>query len=202
MIKDAADLYDLTEEKLLNLERFAEKSASNIIAALEDSKKRPLDKLINGLGIRMIGEKAARDIANTVEDISELYDISVEDLEKVDGIGGTMAQSVRLFFDRDENKGMIERLRSAGLNLKGNKGMAVEGGRFAGMTFVLTGALEKYTRDQASELIMKEGGKVTSSVSKKTNYVLAGADAGSKLAKAEALGVKIIGEDEFEGMIG
>jgi DNA ligase (NAD+) len=200
MIKDAADLYGLTEEKLLTLERFAEKSASNIVAALEESKKRPLDRLINGLGIKMIGEKAARDIANIIEDISELYDITIEELEGVEGIGKIMAQSIRLFFDRDENKNMVERLRKAGLNLKGSKGMITGIGKFAGMTFVLTGALSKYTREQASEMIIKEGGKVSSSVSKRTTYVLAGAEAGSKLAKAETLGVKIINEDDFEGM--
>ena len=203
LVRNAADLYDLTEEKLLTLERFAEKSAANIVAALEGSKGRPLDKLIHGLGIRLIGAKSARDIADNVEDLSELYGISAEELEeRIDGIGLLMAQSVRLFFDREENREMAERLRSAGLNFKGSRGRAAKGGKFAGMTFVLTGALEGYAREEASEIIMREGGKVSSSVSKNTSFVLAGADAGSKLRKAEALGVKIIDEGEFEGMLG
>jgi len=202
LVRNAADLYDLTEKNLLTLERFAEKSASNVAAALEASKSRPLDKLIHGLGIRLIGAQAARDLASVVEDLSELYDMSAEELEeRVDGIGALMAQSVRLFFDREENREMAERLRAAGLNFKGGGGRAVSGGKFAGMTFVLTGALEKYTREEASEIIIREGGKVSSSVSKNTAFVLAGAEAGSKLKKAEALGVRVIGEDEFEGMI-
>ena len=200
-VGNAADLYDLTEEKLLALDRFAEKSAANIIIALNESKSRPLDKLINGLGIRMIGEKGARDLAGFVEDVSELYEVSVEELEMIDGIGSLMAQSVRLFFDRAENREMVERLRLAGLNLKGTKGLVVAEGRLAGKIFVLTGALSKYTREEASEIIMREGGKVTSGVSKKTDYLLAGAEAGSKLDKALALGVAVIGEDEFERMV-
>ncbi|MDR2578943.1 MAG: NAD-dependent DNA ligase LigA [Chitinispirillales bacterium] len=201
-VKDAADLYDLTNEKLLSLERFAEKSAANIIAALEESKTKPLDRLISGLGIRMIGAAAARDLADFVADLSELYDTPAEEVEKIDGFGSVMAQSVRLFFDREENRALTERLRAAGLNLKGNRGRPVNtGGKFAGKTFVLTGALEKYTRETASEIIMREGGRVSSSVSKKTDYVLAGAEAGSKLARAESLGVRVIGEGEFEAMI-
>jgi len=204
LVKDAADLYDLTEKALIPLERFAEKSAAKVIAALNGSKSRPLDRLIHGLGIRHIGAKAARDIANILNDLSELYDMPAEELEeRIDGMGTAMAQSVRLFFDREENRRMIERLRDAGLNLKGNGGRANAGaeGKFKGMTFVLTGALEKYTREQASEIIMREGGKVSSSVSKNTDFVLAGEEAGSKLEKAEKLGVKIIGEDEFERML-
>jgi DNA ligase (NAD+) len=200
LVKDAADLYDLTEESLLTLERFAEKSAANVIAALNGSKKRPLERLVFALGIRMIGETSARDLAAFVEDLSELYDAPVERIQTVEGIGEIMAQSVRLFFDRPENRDMAERLRAAGLNMKGNKGMAKGGGKFEGKTFVLTGALEKYTREQASEIIIKEGGKVTSSVSSKTDYVLAGAEAGSKLNKALELGVKVISEDEFISM--
>ena len=205
LVRDAADLYDLTVEKLLTLERFAAKSAAKVVAALDDSKGRPLDRLIHGLGIRLIGAKSARDIAGVIDDLSELYDMPAAELEeRVDGIGALMAQSVRLFFDREENRRMAERLRAAGLNLKGGGGRAATGaeGKFKGMTFVLTGALEGYTREEASEIIMREGGKVSSSVSGNTDFVLAGGEAGSKLKKAEALGVKIIGEGEFEEMIG
>ena len=201
LVKDAADLYGLTKEKLLSLERFAEKSAANIIAALEESKSRPLDRLIHGLGIRLIGAKASRDIADFVEDMSELYDMPAAMLEKIDGIGAVMAQSVRLFFDRRENLEMAERLKAAGLNFKGNRGLVKIGGKFVGKTFVLTGVLDGYTREEASEIIMREGGKVSSSVSKKTDYVLAGADAGSKMAKAESLGVTVISAKDFDEMI-
>jgi DNA ligase (NAD+) len=201
LIKDAADLYELTEEKLLTLERFADKSAANLIAALDESKNRPLDKLIFGLGIRMIGATAAHDLSNSVNDISGLYDMTVEELEQIEGVGLLTAQSLRLFFDRKENVEMVERLRNAGLNLKGDKGLSGADGRFAGMVFVLTGALEKYSREQASDIILREGGKVSVGVSKKTSYLLAGANAGAKLDKAEALGVKVIDEAVFEQMI-
>jgi DNA ligase (NAD+) len=198
LINDAADLYSLTEEKLVNLERMAEKSASNVVAALEESKSRPLDRLIHGLGIRMIGASSARDLADKIDDISELYTMPAKELEEINGFGSTMAQSVRMFFDEENNRKLTERLREAGLNLKGTKSGVKKEGRVKGLTFVLTGTLEKYTREQASKIIMDEGGKVTSSVSKKTDYVLAGAEAGSKLGKAAALGVKVINETEFE----
>ncbi|MDR2693289.1 MAG: NAD-dependent DNA ligase LigA [Chitinispirillales bacterium] len=207
LIKDAADLYGLTAEKLLTLERFAEKSATNIVEALEKSKSRPLNKLIFGLGIRMVGASSARDLAGSVEDISEFYGIDAAAMERIEGVGELTAQSIRLFFDRRENVEMVERLRAAGLNMKGNKGHggaagpgaeAGASGRFAGKTFVLTGTLEHYTREQASEIILRGGGKVASSVSKKTDYVLAGAEAGSKLDKALSLGVRVIDEGEFE----
>lgn len=201
MISDVADLYELTVEKLVSLERMAQKSAQNAVSAIEKSKGNSLDKLIHGLGIRMVGAKAARDLAAAVEDISDLYDMKVEDIEKIEGFGPTMAQSVRLFFDREENRVMVERLRAHEVNLKGLKGKLKEGGKFAGQIFVLTGALEKYTREEASELILNEGGKVSSSVSRRTTYVLAGSEAGSKLEKATALGVKIIDEAEFERML-
>jgi len=198
LIKDAAGLYSLTEQDLVSLERMAEKSAYNAVTALEESKSRPLDRLIHGLGIRMIGASSARDLADNVDDISELYTITVEELEKIDGFGSTMAQSVKMFFDEEDNRKLIERLREAGLNLKGTKSRVKKEGKVKGLTFVLTGTLEKYTREQAAKIIMDEGGKVTSSVSKKTDYVLAGAEAGSKLDKAISLGVKVITEIEFE----
>jgi DNA ligase (NAD+) len=198
LINDAADLYSLTEQSLISLERMAEKSAYNVVTALQESKNRPLDRLIHGLGIRMIGASSARDLADKIDDISELYTISIEELEKINGFGSTMAQSVRMFFDEEDNRKLTERLREAGLNLKGTKSSIKKEGKAKGLTFVLTGTLEKYTREQVSKIIMDEGGKVTSSVSKKTDYVLAGAEAGSKLGKATALGVKVIDETEFE----
>lgn len=201
MISDVADLYEITVDKLVSLERMAQKSAQNVVSAIEKSKGNPLDKLIHGLGIRMVGAKAARDLAAAVEDISDLYEMKVGDIEMIGGFGPAMAESVRLFFDREENRVMIERLRAHGVNVKGLKGKLKQGGKFAGQTFVLTGALEKYTREEASELILREGGKVSSSVSRRTAYVLAGSEAGSKLDKANALGVKVIDEAEFERML-
>ncbi|GBU22409.1 NAD-dependent DNA ligase [Fibrobacteres bacterium R8-0-B4] len=202
LIKNAADLYDLTAEKLLTLPRFAEKSAANIAEALEKSKTRPLDRLIFGLGIRMVGASSARDLAAAVDDISEFYKMGIDELEQIEGVGLSTAQSIRLFFDRPENVDMAERLRTAGLNMKGGKGQGGEpSGSFAGKTFVLTGTLERHTREQASEIILRGGGKVSSSVSKKTDFVLAGSEPGSKLDKALSLGVRVINEDEFEGMM-
>jgi len=197
LIMDAADLYGLTEEKLLTLERIADKAAANIVAAIEESKSRPLVRLIHGLGIRMVGATAARNLADSVDDISDLYGMEVEALERIDGIGLLTAQSIRLFFDRAENVRMVERLRASGLNLRGAKGQADTGGRFAGMTFVLTGTLERYTREQASEIILRGGGKVSSNVNRQTDYVLVGANPGSKVDKAQALGVKFMDEAEF-----
>jgi DNA ligase (NAD+) len=205
LIKGAADLYGLTVEKLMALERFAEKSATNIVVALEASKSRPLDRLIFGLGIRMVGASSARDLAGSVDDISEFYGMDAAELERIEGVGELTAQSIRLFFDRRENVEMVERLRAAGLNMKGGKehGAAAgqDGGNFFGKTFVLTGTLERYTREQASEIILRGGGKVSSSVSKKTDCVLAGSEAGSKLDRARALGVTVIDEGEFERMM-
>ncbi|MFP4681558.1 MAG: NAD-dependent DNA ligase LigA [Chitinispirillaceae bacterium] len=201
MISNVADLYELTVDKLVVLERMAQKSAQNAVNAIEKSKGNPVDKLIHGLGIRMVGAKAARDLAAAIEDISDLYDMSLEQIENIEGFGPTMAESVRLFFDREENRVTVERLREHGVNVKGLRGKVKNGGKFEGVTFVLTGALKKYTREEASEIIRNEGGKVSSSVSRKTDYVLAGSDAGSKLDKARALGVRVIDEAEFEGML-
>ncbi|MDG5815829.1 NAD-dependent DNA ligase LigA [Chitinispirillales bacterium ANBcel5] len=201
LVQNVADLYELSVEKLVDLERMAEKSATNIVKAVDKSKHNPLERLIHGLGIRMIGAKAAKDLSNQIEDIQELYSKPLEQIEAFEGFGPIMAQSVRIFFDREENRHTIERLRALGVNMRGNRGKVQTGGVFSGKTFVLTGALSKYTRDQAKEKIEADGGKVTSSVSKKTDYVLAGEDPGSKYAKAQKLGVSIIGEEEFDRLL-
>ncbi len=199
IISNVADIYEITKEKLVQLERMAQKSANNIVKAIEKSKSNSLDKLIHGLGIRMVGSKAARDLAQAVNDITDLYAMSEEQIRNIEGFGPTMAQSVRLFFDREENRTMISRLGERGVNLKGMQ--VSKGGKFSGMTFVLTGTLAHYTREQASEIILGEGGKVSSSVSARTSFVLAGTEAGSKLDKAMALGVKIISEEDFKQML-
>ncbi|MCU0608179.1 MAG: NAD-dependent DNA ligase LigA [Chitinispirillaceae bacterium] len=195
LIGNLSDLYTFTVPQLAALDRMGEKSAANIVAAIEKSKLNPLDRLIHGLGIRMIGAQAAKLLASHVTDINALFSMTVDDLAKIDGFGETMARSVRLYFDREENRLMIERLRSLGVTMKGIPKNA--GGPFSGKTFVLTGALEKFTRDEARAAIEKCGGKVTDSVSRKTHYVVAGSEAGSKLDKAQKHGVSILDETAF-----
>lgn len=200
LVSNVADLYLLTEDKLVHLERMAEKSARNILAAIEQSKSNSLDRLLHGLGIRMIGAQSAKVLASEVDEIEDFYTKSLDDLTRIETIGPTMAQSIRLFFDRSENRDLIEKLRHLGVNVKGSPKKST-GGILEGKTFVLTGTLQHFTRDQAAAEIEVRGGKVSSSVSKKTDYVVAGAEAGSKLDKAIALGVRVIGEEEFREMI-
>jgi DNA ligase (NAD+) len=200
LVKTVADLYTLTADQLAALERMGEKSAANIVAAIDKSKSNTLDRLLHGLGIRMIGAQAAKLLARRVNDIAGLFDISEDELMKIEGIGPNMAQSVRLYFERAENRATIERLRNCGVNCAGLPREIGEGS-LSGKSFVLTGALEAYTRESAGAEIERRGGKVSSSVSKKTDYVVAGADAGSKLDKAQKLGVSIIDEKEFKKLL-
>lgn len=201
LIHTVADLYSLTKDKLVHLERKAEKSAQNIIDAIEKSKSNPLDKLIHGLGIRMIGAQSAKVLAHQINDIADLYTMNIEELTTIETIGPTMAQSIRLYFDRKENRDLIERLRHLGVNVKGSPKKVISG-VFTGKTFVLTGTLPHYTREQATELIEAQGGKVSGSVSKKTDYVLVGDEPGSKLDKAGELGIAIIDEQQFNALLG
>lgn len=199
-VRNVADLFALTHEQLAGLERMGDKSAANVLEALEQAKTRPLDRLIHGLGIRMIGAQAARLLAQEVEDIRDLYDMDGERLEAIDGIGPTMAASVVDFFGAQANRDLVERLRAAGVNLRGNpKPRAV--GEIGGKTFVLTGTLSRFTRQEAKSQIEARGGKVSGSVSKKTDFVVAGESAGSKLTKAQGLGVTVLDEDAFAAML-
>lgn len=201
LIRDAADLYGLSIEQLVKIERMAEKSAQNVLDSINQSKSNTLDKLIHGLGIRMIGAQSAKILAQHVNDICDLFFMSVDDLCKIESIGPTMAQSIRYFFDRQENRILIDRLRQAGVNMSGTpKGTA--DGIFSNKTIVLTGTLSHFTREAAAKEIESRGGKISSSVSKKTDYVLAGADPGSKIDKALALNIKIIDEQQFTTMLG
>lgn len=200
LVASVADLYQLTKEQLASLERMGEKSAANVVAAIEKSKQNPMDRLLHGLGIRMIGAQAAKSIAASVNDIAELYTLSAEQLTEIEGLGPNMAQSVRLFFDQQENREVVNRLLACGVNGNGiakNKNEGI----FSGKTFVLTGTLPTFTREKAGQMIEAQGGKVTSSVSSKTSYVLAGEDAGSKRTKAEKLKVPIIDETTFLAML-
>jgi DNA ligase (NAD+) len=201
LVETPADLFSLKVETLAGLERMGEKSAVNITGALEAAKKNPLDKLIHGLGIRMIGAQAAKALARSVDDIKEFYDMPPDRLEQIDGLGSKTAQSVRLYFDNPKNRELVERLRASGVNCSGLP-KASSTGKLSGKTFVLTGSLERFSRDEARARIEALCGKVSASVSKKTNYIVAGSDPGSKLDKAKALGVEIIDENTFVKLIG
>ena len=203
-IRDAADIYNLKEHKaeLVNIERLGEKSIAKLLKAIDASKKNPLGRLLFALGIRMIGQRASQLLAASFGDIDELGAASFEQLIAIPEIGDKMAESVISFFSREENQQLIQRLKDAGVNTKGSKIEIIENEKFKGKTFVLTGALSRFSRDKAKELIEGFGGKVSSSVSKKTDYVLAGEDAGSKLEKANELGITVIDEETFSEWIG
>ncbi len=201
LIETAADLYYLKAEDIADMDKMGEKSAQNLMNALEKSKTNPLYRLVNALGIRLIGEKAAKTVAARYKTLDNLKNAAVEELTGIDEIGEKMAVSIVEFFAEPQNLAFIKRLEDAGVNCVDDSADAGADTRFEGKTFVLTGTLEKYTRNEASAIIESHGGKTSSSVSKKTSYVLAGAEAGSKLDKAQKLGVTVISEDEFEEMI-
>jgi DNA ligase (NAD+) len=192
MVKNVADIYGLTKKDLLSLERFADKSAQNILNEIENSKKLPLERVIYGLGIRFVGERTAQFLAEHFGSMDALMNAKEEELLEVDEVGPRIAESIAEFFQEPKNRELVERLRKAGLTFAGKK--KERGTKLAGKTFVLTGTLPHYSRDEAKKLIEDAGGKVTGSVSKKTDYVVAGDDAGSKLDKAKELGVKVIDE--------
>lgn len=201
LISTVADIYDLKFEDLAELERFGEKSAKNLLAAIEASKSNSLERLIFGLGIRNIGQKAAKLLSGRFPRVEEIMAAGVDEIAAIEGFGGIMAESVVTAFKEPHRAELISRLKSSGVNMV-YKGKAPQDRRFEGKIFVLTGALPTLTRDAAGEVIARFGGKTSSSVSKKTTYVLAGEDAGSKLTKAEELGVSVIDEEEFLKMIG
>ena len=199
LISGPADLYYLKYEDLVDIERMGVKSANNLLKAIENSKSAGLDRVIFALGIRNIGSKAGKILAEKFGDIDKLSDASEEDLTEIPDIGPVMAKSIVNFFSSSGSIDTISKLRFAGVDLAYKKD--VSDNRFEGKTFVLTGTLPTYTRDDAAKIIEKFGGRISSSVSKKTDYVLAGEKAGSKLDKANALGVKIIDEKDFNSMI-
>ena len=199
LIKNIVDIYKLDFEAVKRLDRVGEKSADNLRNAIEKSKSNDLSKLITALGIRHIGAGAAKLLTDNYQSIDEITAASREDLESIPGFGSVLAESTVEFFSLDETREMISELKACGVNTESTRQTA--GDRFAGLTFVLTGTLPTYTRSAAAEIIESHGGKVSSSVSKKTDYVLAGEEAGSKLDKANALGVKVINEQQFKEMI-
>lgn len=199
MIKTAADIYSLDFGKIAEMDKMGKKSAENLKKAIEKSKENDLSKLVFALGIRHVGAKAAKLLSDNFRDIDSIMNSSAEDISKIDGFGLVMAQSVVDFMSMPQSQKLIADLKAAGVNMKAEDTHIDN--RFSGKTFVLTGTLTKYTRSEASRIIENYGGKASSSVSKKTDYVLAGEAAGSKLAKATELGIKIINEDEFAEMI-
>ncbi len=199
LVHNIADLYSLTEKELLQLERMGKKSADNVLREIEASKKLPLERVIFGLGIRMVGERTAEFLAVHFGAMDRLMEASEEELVEVNEVGPRIATSIREFFAEEKNRKLIERLREAGLTFTGER--KVRGTQLSGMTFVLTGTLPTYSREDAKKMIEDAGGKVSGSVSKKTSYVVAGEDAGSKLDKANSLGVKVISESELLRML-
>ncbi len=200
MIKDAADLYYIKAEDVEDMDKMGKKSAENLINAIENSKENSLSRLITALGIRFVGAKAAKLIAKYAKSMDKLMSVTFEELTSIEEIGETIAKSVIEYFSEPQNIELIEKLRKKGVNFEEeideNSDL-----RFENMTFVLTGTLSDFTRSEASEIIEKFGGKTSSSVSKKTTYVLAGEEAGSKLDKANKLRVNVITEQEFKDMI-
>jgi DNA ligase (NAD+) len=203
LLEDAADVYALTVDKLVPLERIGERSAQLLVDAIEQSKAKPLWRVMVGLGINHVGPTAAQALSRRFADLDAILAASEEELTAIDGVGPTIAASLRSWYAIDRNQRLIERLREAGVNFEGERAPAgpTREQTLEGQTFVLTGSLERFTRDEAGAEIEARGGKVTGSVSKKTSYVVAGASPGSKLTKAEELGVTILDEAAFEKLL-
>lgn len=201
LINDVGDLYKLKKEDLINLERIADKSAENLINAINKSKNAGLNRLLFALGIRFIGVKAANILANHFQSIEKIIESSLEELIEINEIGIKIAKSVKEYFSKQDNLNLIDKLQSNGVKTTADVLEKNENENFSGNIFVLTGNLSSFTRKEASLLIEQLGGKVSGSVSKKTDFVIAGDDAGSKLTKAQELGINIISEDEFKNMM-
>ncbi|MBI4164873.1 MAG: NAD-dependent DNA ligase LigA [Acidobacteria bacterium] len=201
LVRDVADLYSLTQEGLAKLERMAEKSAQNLVDEIENSKKAEPARLIFALGIRFVGEQTGKLLADHFGSLDKLAKATEEDLVQVEEVGPRVSEAIREFFDEKRNREVIEKLRKAGLRFEQEQ-VRKTGSKLAGKQFVLTGTLPTYSRDEAKRMIEEAGGRVLGSVSKKTDYVVVGADAGSKLDKARTLGVEMIGEGELVKLLG
>jgi len=199
LVKNVADIYALTKKDLLSLERFGDKSAENILEEINKSKSLPLERVIYGLGIRMVGERTAQFLAEHFGSMEAIEQAGLEELQSVNEVGPKIAESIAEFFSNAANRKLVERLGAAGVTMKGQR--KERGTKLAGKTFVLTGTLAHFTRDEAKKIIEDAGGRVSGSVSKKTDYVVAGEEAGSKLEKARQLGVSVIDEDEMEKLV-
>ena len=199
LLHNIVDIYSLDYDKVADLERTGEKTVQNLKNAIDKSKENDLSKLLFAFGIRHIGAKAGKLLSEHFGDIDAILNATAEDFESIEGFGSILAESAAEFFSLDDTKEMILKLKALGVNTKSLK--EVKDNRFAGMTFVLTGTLPTYQRSEAAAIIESFGGKTSSSVSKKTDFVLAGEEAGSKLDKANKLGVTVISEEEFNEMI-
>lgn len=199
LVKTAADLYQLQAQDVARLDRMGQKSAENLIMAIEKSKSRDLSRLLFAFGIRQVGQKAGKILASHFGSLDAIRKASVEDLTSINDIGAVTAQSLADWLSSPQSRHLISSLEAMGVNMTGET--AVKVGRFTGKTFVLTGSLSRFTREEAAQKIEAEGGKVSSSVSKKTSYVVAGEAAGSKLAKANDLGIQVLSEEEFLTML-
>jgi DNA ligase (NAD+) len=201
MVKSIADLYNVTLEQLLQLERMGKKSAEKIIDNINKSRNRPLPRVLNGLGIPFVGERTAQLLADAFGDLDRIAKADADELQSADEVGPKVAESIRGFFHEPLNRELVERLRAAGLQFT-HEVKRVEGGPLAGKVFVITGTLPNMSREEAKAKIEAAGGKVTDSVSKKTSYLLAGEAAGSKLAKAQQLGVTVLDEQALLELMG
>ena len=199
LVKTAADLYDLQVQDIAQLDRMGEKSAQNTVNAIQKSKENDLWRLLCALGIRQVGEKAAKVLASHFHTFDALSAATVEELTEISDVGEVTARYIRHWLESPQSQDLMARFRAAGLNMTCQEKMVDN--RFEGMTFVFTGALEKFTRDEAEDMVQKRGGKASGSVSKKTAYVVAGEAAGSKLRKAQELGIPVISEDDFLEMV-
>jgi DNA ligase (NAD+) len=200
LVNNIADIYKITEADLLKLERMGKKSAQNVLGEIAASKKLPLQRVIFGLGIRFVGERTAQFLAEHFGSMQELERADEAQLQQVDEVGPRIAESIVQFFAEPKNRQLVKQLSHLGLTMSGE--IKTRGTKLMGKTFVLTGTLANYSRDQAKRLIEDAGGKVAGSVSRKTDYVVAGSDAGSKLDKAKQLGVNVIGEEEMTRLLG
>jgi DNA ligase (NAD+) len=194
IVHSVADLYDLTFEKLLELERMGKKSATNILRNIEDSKKNPLPRVLTALGIRFVGERTAVFLAEAFGSLDLIADAGTAELQQAEEVGPKVAESIFQFFREPRNQELVNRLRAAGLQFEYTS-TRPKGGPLKGLTFVITGMLPNLSREDAKKLIETAGGKVSSAVSKKTNYLVAGADPGSKFDKAQELGIKVVNEE-------
>lgn len=200
LIRDSADLFTLKKEDLLNLERFADKSAENVVDAIQSKKKVALNKFIYSLGIDHVGEETGFVLAKKFKNLKNIEEAGLEELQNVPDVGPVVAQSIHSWFQKPYNKNILSKFKKEGVHITEEKDTK-ESAKFAGKTFVLTGTLETLGRDEAKEKIRELGGDVSGSVSKNTDYVVAGSEPGSKYDEAQKLGVKIIDEKEFLNMI-
>jgi DNA ligase (NAD+) len=201
LARDPGDLFSLSREQLLRLDRFAEKSADNLITGLEEAKVQPLDRLIFALGIRFVGDGTARNLAVRFRSLDALSRASEEELESVPDVGSRVANAIVEFFRSPYARRVLNKLRKAGFSFQAGEEV-VAGDALAGRTFVLTGSLQTLTRDEAERAIVSLGGRATNSVSRKTDYVVVGESPGSKYDKAREMGVKTITENEFRQLLG